>query len=247
MFGTIHALPDGVAWQTETIERVIDTADMLIVEIADLDDRQAIAEIYTELGTSPNLPPLLQRLPPSERASLRNLMDRADVPADRLTAFETWAAALMLAQVDAQGDPENGVDKAVIDAFDNREVLEFEGAVAQLTIFDRLPEEDQRDLLSGVVEESERIGEDPARLRRAWLSGDVAALENATTTGIMADPELREALLVERNRRWTAKLSALLRDTPKPLVAVGAAHLVGEDGLPELLEDRGYTVTRVNR
>ena len=68
-------------------------------------------------------------------------------------------------------------------------------------------------------------------------------LEDATTRGIMADPELREALLVGRNRAWTQPLLEALKARGKPLVAVGTAHLVGPDGLVALLQERGYTVS----
>ncbi|MEM7664542.1 MAG: TraB/GumN family protein [Pseudomonadota bacterium] len=242
MLGTIHALPDGVDWRTDAIDRVIDDADLLVVEIAELDDREKIAAIFVELALSPGLPALEQRVSPSERPALLDLVRRAGRSADEFTATETWAAAFMLAQVGAQGDPENGVDRIVIREFANRDVREFEGAVDQLTIFDTLPEEDQREMLSGVVEESTSLKDDPGRLRRAWLTGNIEALELATTTGVMEDAELRAAILINRNRNWIRKLSAMLRAPEKPLVAVGAAHLVGEDGLPELLEERGYTV-----
>jgi hypothetical protein len=152
----------------------------------------------------------------------------------------------MLAQVDAEGSPENGVDRALIRDFAGRDVREFEGAADQLVIFDRLPERDQRDLLEGVVREASDENADRGRLRRAWLSGDIAVLEEATNTGIMADPELRAALLVDRNTRWLALLAGELRAPERPLVAVGAAHLVGPDGLPAMLEARGYIVRRVD-
>lgn len=242
MLGTIHALPDGVDWRTDAIDQVINEADLLVVEIAELDDRDKIAAIFVELAVSPGLPPLEQRVSPSERPALLDLIKRAGRSTDEFTATETWAAALMLAQVGAQGDPENGVDRIVIREFANRDVLEFEGTVDQLTIFDTLPEEDQREMLSGVVEESTSLKDDPGRLRRAWLTGDIDALELATITGVMEDAELRAAILINRNRNWMRKLSSMLRAPEKPLVAVGAAHLVGEDGLPELLEERGYTV-----
>jgi len=247
MLGTIHALPNDVAWRTHAIDRVIDDADLLIVEVANLDDSQAIASVVAELSISSDLPALPLRVPPSQRPALLDMIERSPVTVDQLANTETWAAALALAQVDAQGDPENGVDRIVIREFDNREVLELEGAVAQLTIFDNLAEDDQRDLLTGVLEESQLARDNPGRLRKAWLKGDVATLEQATTTGIMADSELREALLIGRNRRWTGKLAGLLQAQEKPLVAVGAAHLVGPDSVPAMLTERGYTVTPISR
>ena len=245
MLGTIHALPSGVDWRTSAIDRVVDEADLLIVEIADLEDRSAIQQVYADLSISPNLPAIDQRVPPSERETLFELIEDAGLSPSNLTPVETWAVALMLANSLSDGGAENGVDRAVIRDFAGREVIEFEGAVRQLTIFDRLAEEDQREMLSSVIEEAEDAEEAGKALRHAWLTGDVDELANATRTGLMTDPELRAALLVDRNKAWDRRLAPLLRGEPKPLVAVGAAHLVGDGSLTELLEARGYTIRRL--
>lgn len=242
MLGTIHALPDGVDWRTGQIDQIIDEADLLVVEIANLDDQEKIADVFTELAMSPGLPALEQRLAPSDRPALFDLIDRSGRSQSEFTAIETWAAAFILAQAGAQGNPDNGVDRIVIREFAGRDVREFEGAVDQLTIFDTLSEENQREMLSGVVEESASLRDDPNRMRNAWLTGDLDTLELATKTGMLADRELRAAILVDRNRNWMRQLTAILRAPERPLVAVGAAHLVGEDGLPELLEESGYSV-----
>ncbi|MBD2841844.1 TraB/GumN family protein [Erythrobacter sp. KMU-140] len=247
MLGTIHALPDDVHWQTSTIQRVVDEADYLIVEIAALDDSAAIGRTFNELATSPGQTDLTQRVEAELRPALRDLMARANRSDDDFSTTETWAAALILARVAATGDPANGVDRVITRKFAGREVREFEGALAQLGIFDQLPEADQRDLLEGVIAEVEQTLERPGRLRNAWLTGDVAILEEATRTGIMADPELRDALIVQRNRRWAEQLEDDLRESARPLVAVGSGHLVGEDSLVTMLQQRGYRVTRLGQ
>ena len=245
MLGTIHALPPGTRWQTPPIERATEMADILVVEIAALDDRPALSRIYAELATTPGLPPLDKRLPAALRPQLADLLARGDMDAGAFTDTESWAAALMLAQVDAEGDPENGVDRALIRAFPANRVRELEGARGQLEIFDTLPEAEQRDLIAAVVTEGSEARTRSRELRRAWLSGDETALMQAASSGIMADPELREALLVARNRRWDGRIAALLEQPERPLIAVGTAHLLGPDGLVAMLEARGYRVTRL--
>jgi len=52
-------------------------------------------------------------------------------------------------------------------------------------------------------------------------------------------------LLTARNRAWLPKIEQLLQSHEDPFVAVGAGHMLGEEGLPALLAERGYTVRRI--
>jgi hypothetical protein len=245
MFGTIHALAPDTEWRTPAIGRVIDAADLLVVEVAALGDGEGMARTFSALATTPGLPPLAERVPADLRPRLAALMARGALDETAFAPRETWAAAIMLAQIDATGDPANGVDRALIADFAGRPVRELEGARGQLAIFDRLPEAQQRAMLAAVVRESEWVRQDPARLQRAWLAGDAAMIEAATREGFLADPALREALLTARNRRWAAALARALAEAPRPLIAVGAAHLVGAEGLAALLAAEGYRLRRI--
>jgi uncharacterized protein YbaP (TraB family) len=124
-------------------------------------------------------------------------------------------------------------------------VTELEGIEGQFSIFDRLPEADQRDLLGAVAEDDTMDANDDARLARLWLKGDMAAIAQEGDTGMLADPGLRQALLTDRNRDWAQKLFGIYRTGKRPFVAVGAAHLAPPGGLAELLAADGYTVARV--
>lgn len=246
MLGTIHALPDGVNWRTQEIASIIAEADYLVVEIGKPSDRDDGPSIYFNLSQSPGLPPLAQRLPPELRPKLVTLLERGGWDANEFDATETWGAAIALARVDAIGDPANGVDRALIDDFQGRTVREFEGLRGQLAIFDRLPESQQRAMLTAVVRESATARKDPVLLQRAWIAGDATTIAQSTSEGFLADPGLREALLVGRNRQWLAAILPMLTKAPRPLIAVGTAHLVGPEGLAVLLEAQGYRIRRLS-
>jgi uncharacterized protein YbaP (TraB family) len=245
LLGTIHALPDGTAWRTPAIGAAVAEADSLIVEVAGLNDGAASAQVFRELAITPGLPPLAERVPPEHRAQAARLADQASLPPAQQQRTESWAAALILARLNASGDPANGVDRALLNDFAGRPVRELEGVRGQLGLFDRLPEAEQRSLLTAVITASTQGTSEAEALRAAWLTGDLAALEAAASRGMMADPALREALLTSRNRRWLPMIEAELQASARPLIAVGAAHLVGPEGLVAMLEARGWRLTRV--
>lgn len=246
LFGTIHSLPDGAEWRTPAIEQAIVGADLLVVEVKDLDDSARLASTFTRLSHSAeSLPPLTERVPATLRDRLRALLSKGGYREADFKATETWAAALTLAQLADDSIGENGVDRALVRDFKARRVEELEGIEGQFAIFDTLPEADQRDLLGAVVEEDTMTAPDTAKLAKMWLAGDMDAITREGDAGMLADPELRDALLTRRNRAWVDRIAAYLDAGEKPLVAVGAAHLAPPAGLPELLAAKGYTVRRV--
>lgn len=242
LLGTIHALPDGTAWQTPAIRQAIRAADVLVVEVAALGDAD-IQRRFAERAAAENLPPLTQRVAGDDRAALAAMVRDAGVSAADLQRLDTWAAALTLARAVRHGESANGVDRAVIAAFAARPVRELEGADYQLDLFDTLPEAEQRDLLMAVVRDYQRWGADEARLARLWLAGDVEALADPAQSALLGDAELRDILLTRRNFAWAPRIAAMLRAEPRVLIAVGAGHIGGAQGLAALLEAQGYTVT----
>ena len=245
LFGTIHALPDGVSWRTPALDKAIAESDLLVVEVANLDEGSELTDIFVRLAFDESSGPLIDRIDPALRSQYEVLLTKAKVRSDHFDAMESWAAALTLAQVIQSAKTENGVDRALIRDFKGRDIVEIEGGEKQLGIFDALPEQDQRDLLDAVIAETRDYEDDMGRLARIWSEGNAEELAKLTREGILADPELYEALLAGRNRAWTAQLENLFSTDSRPLVAVGAGHMFGPDGLPAMLEASGYTVRRV--
>lgn len=245
LFGTIHALPDGTKWRSEVLNQTIDQAGMLMVEIAALENEPRTRAVFARLATTPGQPHVRFKVNAIDRPRLLEMIRKTGLSPRELSATETWAVALLLAQLGGSGDAEYGADRAIIREFLGREITEFEGVEAQLGIFDTLPEREQRDLLQAVIDEYENVRSDPGKLRRAWLAGDENALLEAMDTGMLSDDELRQALLVNRNTAWLEQLEPRITSGDQPFVAVGTAHLLGNDGLVQMLRARGYTVSRL--
>lgn len=247
LLGTIHALPRPVDWRTDRIDAAMAQANLLVLEVADINNDAKTAKAFASLSKSPGLPPLDQRVPDDLRPELASELQQGDLKPGSLDAYETWAAALMLQNAVAakgENDTGNGIDRAVAKAWMGP-VAEFEGAAAQLAIFDRLPEAQQRALLGAVLTEGPNRSRQLRALQSAWARGDMDLIARTTDTDFGKEPALRDALLVGRNKAWTTRIETLLAGGAKPLIAVGAAHLAGKDGLPAMLAARGWKVTRL--
>lgn len=241
LFGTIHALPDGVAWRTPALDTALGQSGVLVVEVAALGDRTAATKAFEAVATSPGLPPLLQRVPAADRPVLARALERAGLAERDLARTESWAAALLIANGARDGETGNGVDRELL--AQHLPVVALESHAVQFALFDGLAGEDQAVLLTETARDAGSTTEE--RLAAAWLTGDLATLERETHAGILADPELRQALLAGRNAAWARLIAPLLADGRRPFVAVGTAHMLGAEGLPALLAARGFTVRRI--
>jgi uncharacterized protein YbaP (TraB family) len=94
--------------------------------------------------------------------------------------------------------------------------------------------------------EGANIREIMDRLILAWRTGDIAYLEDKLLADIANYPELYQTIVVDRNRNWTNTIDKLLGEDEDYLVIVGALHLIGEDGVPELLRSRGFRVSQMH-
>jgi uncharacterized protein YbaP (TraB family) len=75
--------------------------------------------------------------------------------------------------------------------------------------------------------------------------GDTQGLESELVTD-MKDryPELYKVLLVDRNTAWADVLAERLEGKGVSFVAVGSAHLVGEDSVQRFLAKKGIKASR---
>lgn len=217
--------------------------DLLMVEIDDLEDREAAGLAFETRAYDVGLRPIFERVSAEHRELLGVSLIEAGIDPDSLVHTDTWAAALQLGSATRCSNAANGVDRALIAQFGQARSLEsFD---AQFAIFDGLPDAAQSDLLVSVAEESDcRSG---ATRRAAWLAGDLAALENSILASFRGNIDLREDLVDDRNARYADRIVQFQASDPGTdlLVAVGVGHMIGDTGLPDLLARRGYQVRRI--
>lgn len=247
ILGTMHALPRGTDWTGGKVARAIAAADELVLELSP-------AELATAGGIfgalAPRSTPLAmdKRLPADALARYRALeASGGDFGGDKL---DDWAVMVLMGQRVAQKAelmPAQGVEAGLTAAFKaaERPVGGLETAKEQLMLFETLDPQTQRIMLTRSAAKADKAVQDVNALTAAWARGDVAALEKVINEDIDVVPAARKAVLTDRNRRWTAWIKQRMERPGTVMLAVGAGHLVGSDGVPTMLDAEGVKVTRV--
>ncbi|QNM82875.1 TraB/GumN family protein [Sphingomonas sabuli] len=251
LFGTIHLLPENYAWRTKAIDTAISRSESLVVEtIVDDKNPKELIEAMTRLGYSPGQLPLAERVPAEKRQMLETAIAKTGIPRPIFDKMETWVAAFSLlgvqfADIGVKG--QHGVEQTLRDAFGTagKTIGQLETNAEQLSFFDTLPEQAQRELLEGAIEAPEKMGADFTAMLRSWARGDVDAIAKTFNSELGSSPAIRDALLVRRNANWSQWVEQRLAKPGTVLVAVGAGHLAGPDSVQDLLQREGYKVRRL--
>ena len=251
LFGTIHLLPKGTQWRTPAFDKAATSASDLVVEtVIDEANPMAAAAEMMRLAVSPNLPPLLDRVPADKRAKLTEVATKTGVPMAVYDKLETWGAAFIMLGVTMKElglDPASGVESSLKTEFATakKPIGQLETNAEQFGFFDTLPEAAQRKFLESVLDDPAKGKAQFDEMLSVWTRGDVKAMGDAFNRELADSPDLRENLLRKRNANWNVWLQRRLATPGTTLVAVGAGHLSGSDSVIAMLEKSGYKVKRV--
>ena len=173
-----------------------------------------------------------------------------DIPLDLLVQSEPWLAAMtvelmMLYRIGF--NPTLGVEMTLSQRAigDGKPIEGLETVDEQLAFLDGLPLDAQREMLLQTLAQGAALSESIDDLVYAWRHGDTATLESGLLDSMGEQDELLAALVTDRNRRWADTIATWLDDDRDYLVVVGALHLVGDDGVPALLDREGFGIQQL--
>lgn len=246
--GSVHVLDDERSELPAGFDLAYAAADELVMELdldaLDVADMQAYLLEHSTLADGRRLRDLFSA---GSYARVAAGAERLGLPLDRFQRLEPWAVALMLAQLELVRlglDPEKGVEQQLARRAqaDSKPIAGLETLEEQLDVLDGMSYDDQARFLELSVDEA-ASGDMPAgldTLLHAWRTADIDALAELLMEEYASFPSLYRPLVADRNRRWLPQIERLLAEKHDTLVVVGALHLVGDEGLLELLADRGH-------
>lgn len=172
-----------------------------------------------------------------------------NVRAQDLDRMKPWSVlALLEARGESGGEATMDARLQRIAAASGKRVLHLESLEQQLQALDCVPAAehvrvlDERLRASWIlrIESAQAMAWYRARNLEAWLA-DIDRMEGLSDEARAIEQRARRCLLEDRNARWIGQLETLFQDGPC-LVAVGAVHLVGPEGLLAALRRDGYRV-----
>ena len=253
LLGSIHMLREKDHPIPSAIYDAYSQAEALIMEI-DMDDIDPVADqaLATDLGLIQDGRALADLMGPELYAEAESLAEALQIPLRLLDKSEPWYAAInveMMMLMRIGFNPTHGIEfhLAEIASRDNKEIFGLETTRQQLEILDSLSLPSQRELLIQTLSDSAELSEAMDDMVNAWRYGDIEFLENSLLADMQEFDELHQAIVVNRNRNWVVRIEELLREKDDYLIVVGALHLVGDQGVPNLLSQRGYTVRQLHQ
>lgn len=249
--GSVHMLSPAYYPLSAAFDTAFADADLLVEEVdyGEMMARDAQLRMLTR-GLLPPGETLQSVLSPATYAVVADRLAALGLPVAGLERFKPWFLALTLLGMEWQQagfDPRLGLDRHFYDRAiaAGTPVQGLETVDYQISRFDEMTTEDQDRLLAATVRELQTQKASVDEIAQAWRRGDAVTLERLVLQDMRSDPRVYERLLVERNRSWLPILESLVARPGRALVVVGAAHLVGPDGLITALRARGYAVEQM--
>jgi len=146
-------------------------------------------------------------------------------------------------------DPQKGIDYFYKDKAmqDGKATGSLETVDQQLSLLTSMDANLGNDQILESIEEHKQIGVMLGEYLAVWRKGDEAKMEELYIKDLKLYPKLYQTLIVDRNNKWVRNIEGYLNDSGNTMVVVGAAHLVGADGLVNLLRKRGYKVVKLQK
>jgi uncharacterized protein YbaP (TraB family) len=249
LFGTVHLLPPELKWRTAAIDQAFAGADTVYFETqTDAAAQTEIATLVKALGENRPGVTLNGLLDTADQRDLEAVCVRIKIDCAYLQKARPWLAAVQIsvAFVVAQGQAADAGVEHVLEVEAQRAGKTrryFETSEQQLNFFATLPLDVEKGFLRSTLKEILQNSDDTDAMNKAWARGDTKALEGyIDDMSKEAGPEIYAALIADRNKAWAEEIDTMMKGKGKVFIAVGAAHLLGADGVPALLRAKGYKV-----
>jgi uncharacterized protein YbaP (TraB family) len=248
LLGSIHLLKRGMYPLDRRIETAFEKSESVAVE-TDLEGagKKALNEAILNGVLYANGDRLRNHVSPETYGLAERYFGAGEM--DRIEMFKPWALAMTVTVLECRKmgyEVEAGVDRYFLGkARGRKKIRELEPPDRVMGLLDGLPGEVQDRYLRHTLADLDKSKEEMSGIVEAWSGGDPRAMEAIVARSLREHPDLApvfDAVLYRRNRDMVRAVEDYLKRGERCFVVVGAAHLVGKDGILDLLARKGYRV-----
>jgi uncharacterized protein YbaP (TraB family) len=246
LFGSMHLLPSNVDWHTKEIDAAMAKSDTLVFELA-MDDKfqERMGQYVLTRGMLPEGQHLHDMLSPEARKVLDADVARLSLAPDAIDRMRPWLAELTIEVMGMtkQNRAASGPDIQISLNTGGKPVIGLETIEQQMALLAPSDPKVELEAFEANLKTSAAPADyETGPLLDAWMHGRVDRLAALTKKDLAKYPDAQKALFDDRNAVWVTKITALL-DQPKTyFITVGAGHLAGPHGVPNLLRAKGFRV-----
>ena len=249
--GTVHLLRPGDYPLPDEFEETYQASSELYFEtdIAAMSDLSVQAQLLQQLTYSDDRS-LRTVLSDEAYTALSAYTQTAGLPIVMLEKFkpELLISTLQILVFQSMGFTPQGVDaffhtRAVADG---KAEGQLETVQEQIGFIAAMGEGNESEFILLSLKDLTETGNVIDGMIGAWRSGDAQGLSELFVEDMKVEaPALYDTLLLERNLKWIPQIHRMLQDADTEFVLVGAAHIVGENGLLDLLSQEGYEINQL--
>ncbi len=251
LLGAIHLMREDGYPLNQSIESAYHDAQTLVLEI-NLDEAASseAQSLMISKGLYPAGQTLRESLSPKTFELVKKKTEELGLNIQQVNRLKPWLVTMTLAamQLEQLGyDSKLGIDKHFFDQArtDKKEILSLESIEYQVSLLEGMSSGNQEAALLETIQELDLFKKEFEEIVKAWSNGESKKLDELLFESFKDYPELLNQLIVQRNKNWVPKIEEFLNHKGNVLVVVGAAHLIGNRGVIEMLRQKGYVVEQL--
>jgi uncharacterized protein len=247
IFGTMHLLCSEDAILSTNVKKIMEKVDKIYFEL-DMDDMGNMLSAFTKMKMNNGIK-LKDLLTEVEYNKVKTYFNKKGgmVPFSIMENFKPMLISSTMMEDDMPCEKGiSGIEMQMMElnkkAKQKKEILGLEIMEDQLAVFDTIPYKEQAKMLITYMDSAVSTKKETAKLVAAYKLQNLKTIETLISK---SEPELEkytDVLLNNRNKNWVTKFKTICT-TKSIIAAVGAGHLVGEQGLLQLLKKEGYIIT----
>jgi len=252
VLGSLHFAKREIYPLHQRIENAFDQSDFLVVEANVNDIGKADVQKLVGSALYPANDTLEKHVSAETYERVKKEMGGLGIPPELINKQKPWFLAMTIVALESVKlglDPKLGIDTYFLSkAEGKKKILELESLDYQISVLSGFSDRDQELFLLYTLKDLNILEEELDKMIQAWTSGDTKAMESLMTRSVSEDKRLStiyEKLIYERNKKMALKIENFLKAKETYFIIVGAGHLVGNEGIIELLKRNGYRVEQL--